>query len=408
MGGVIPLGQTGRLWCGGAEIGALYHGGLEIWRKALALPPLPPQLMPNPALDDPAAWTIHGSWTMTDGMLTHAAGGGQFSKATPATPALGSATDLVISFEVVAQTSTLTTAGVRGMLSGNTSNDQYHNWYSVTNAERQVVPHVSHIYNRTGAQSLVQMEATPSWAGSIRNPQLYDVSFTRHLPTVVLIVGGQSNAEGYGWGQPDVILDRWHPNIWMCPPVTEGAYGAKKDVVSIAQEPLIHNATPGRKPGPAMHAARRIVAATNGGVRVVIVPVAKSATGLLGAAAPWNPDSTLTGENNRYDVMVATHAAAVAQISDHIGTIMLWSGNEADLNVAGWQSQLRGAIVNFIDRARVDLGAPGMQVVMMGAVVADPASPSQLVQMQRTFGHDSGHANAIPGVHYSDGPIGQQ
>lgn len=378
------------------------------------LPPLPPQLLPSTSFDDPSAWTVAGGWSIAGGVATHTTGTGQFSKLTARNvPALGAATDIVITFDVVNQISEDTTHGVRGMIAGNTSNGgQYHGWWNQPNSSQpavhRIIPHVSHIYNRTGAQNAVMMEANTLWAGSIDNVRLYDVSGHRDKPTITMIAGQQSNVVGFGQGNIIPELDRWHPDIWVCSPDNFGLYGAKANTIQIAQEPLVHSADPGHHVGPAMEAARRIVAATNGAVRVVIVPVGKTATGLLGSAAPWNPDSTLAVPDNRYDVMVATHAAAVAQISNHIGTVMLWSGQEADLNVLGWQTQLRPAILNFRDRARADLNAPNMQIVMLGAVVADPAAPSQLVQMQRTFGQDSGHANAIPGVHYFDGPLGQQ
>ena len=414
-------------WLGGSRLWAL---GVPWWLIAdqgggsASLPALPPQLLPNPGLDNPAAWTVAGGWSLSGGQAVHTTGTGQFSKLTALNvPSLGNATDLVMSFEVPSQTSTDVTQGARGMLAGNTSNNvQYHGWWNRTDLNpdivHRVIPHVSHIYNRTPAQNTVMIESSTLWIGSLRNPRLYDISFSRKLATVILIIAGQSNAEGYGEdfteghpeGDIDPALDFWHPNIWVCPHVNLGLYGAKANVASIAQEPLVHCGSPGHKVGPAMEIARQIVAATNGAVRVLIVPVAKSGTGVIsgGAAAPWNPDTTATGDLRRYPTMISTYQAALAQVNNHIGTIMYWSGNEADLQVATWQANLPAAMRNFVTRARADLGVPDMPIIMSSAVIPNPAAPSALVQMQRSFAEDSGSPNAIPGVRYVEGPEGAQ
>ena len=49
-----------------------------------------------------------------------------------------------------------------------------------------------------------------------------------------------------------------------------------------------------------------------------------------------------------------------------------------------------------------------MPVIVGGAVIPDPANPSALVTMQRTFDKDSGHSDSIPNVTYYDGPAGPQ
>ena len=121
-----------------------------------------------------------------------------------------------------------------------------------------------------------------------------------------------------------------------------------------------------------------------------------------------NPDSTATGDNARYDIMVNTYLAARSQITNHIGTIMLWSGNEYDMQVANGVGLLPAAWANFAARARADMGVPDMPIIISGPVYPqdDPLSP--LIAVQRTLDEDSGSPNAIAGVTYLDGPMGTQ
>lgn len=136
------------------------------------------------------------------------------------------------------------------------------------------------------------------------------------------------------------------------------------------------------------------------------MPVAKSGTGLIRPDAPWNPDTTATGDNRRYPIMVSTHAAALAQIENYLGTAAFWSGNEADLQDADWASRLPAAFAAFVARARADLGQANMPVIIGGPVEIAAPGYQQLAEMQRTFDAESGHANSISGVTYLDGPSG--
>lgn len=377
------------------------------------MPALPQQLLPNPGLDDPAAWTAAAGWSLDGEGATKTAG--NFARLTPLGLSLPpSATDLVLTFDVINQTSLTTTGGTGGCRalvsvngsSPNTSNaNKYLGWLD----NYQTVPQVSHVRNRTAAQVMLQIDGGNLWGGTIANPMLYDVSYARDLPTITWIPVGQSNEEGFGNGRVIKLLDQWHPNIWMCPSENYVQYGAIKHALTVAQEPLVHNGSPGHKVGKGMPAARRLVSLTNGAIRVVIIPVAKSGVGMLSANAQggWNPDTTMTGAANRYATMIAAYNAAVAQIPNHIGTIMSWSGNEADLQVANWQTQLPAMWRKFADRARADMGQPNMPIIISGPVIPDPTNKPPLALMQRSFAEDSGSPNAIPGVYYFDGPEGQ-
>ena len=380
------------------------------------MPSPPPQLLPNPAMDDPAAWVVANGWTLNgDGTATHATATGQYSRIAIPNADMGDATDVVLTFDIPAQTSNNFTLGVRARLlstPGNTSNNQL--WNGLYTRSGDAGPstraQVSHVWNRVPGQTQLVLEAGNNWAGTIANPRLYDVSSARDLPTVVIVVAGQSNAEAYGAALADPTLDAWHPNLWMCPPngYGGGVYGAKANTVTVAQEPLLHNLSPGHRAGFAMPAAKRLVSLADGGIRVVIVPVAKSGTGMIGSDAPWNPDSTATGDNARYDIMVSTYLAARSQITNHIGTIMLWSGNEYDMQVANGVGLLPAAWANFAARARADMGVPDMPIIISGPVYPqdDPLNP--LIAVQRTLDEDSGSPNAIAGVTYLDGPMGTQ
>ena len=371
------------------------------------MPSLPPQMLPNPALDDPAAWTLGAGWTLDGDGASHAAG--SFGRLTALNVDPGTGTDYVMPYEVFDQTSASTTQGARGAVNEpgatnanrNRSTDNlYRGWISPHN----VVPHLAHIHDRTLAQTQFQIDGGNIWAGSVRNPGLYDVTTIRSLPTLVLVVAGQSNAEGYGQGDVSVSLDPWHPNIWMCPPISYTYYGAKANIATVALDPLIHNGSPGQKVGPAMAMARRLVSLTGGAIRVVIVPVAKTGTTLVGTDALWDPDTTLTGAENRlFDRAVATTNAAIAQITNHIGTMMFWSQGEAD-----WQNYATypAAFANFCARFKTATGITDMPVVIAGGVIADTGSPGALVTMQRTLDKASGHANSLPYVTYFDGPTG--
>ena len=372
-----------------------------------AMPALPPQLLPDPGLTTPAAWSLHASWSVSGNALTHTATA--FGRATAVGVDAGSGTDYVMPYEVFDQTSGSMTLGARGVVyepgaanaNRNVSTDNlYRGWV----APHNVRPHLAHIYGRTLAQVQFQFDGGNTWAGSIRNPGLYDVTAIRSLPTLVLVVAGQSNAEGYGEGDVSASLDPWHPNIWMCPPINYSYYGAKANVATVALDPLIHNGSPGQKVGPAMAMARRLVSLTGGAIRVVIVPVAKTGTTLVGTDAHWNPDTTLTGAENRlFDRAVATTNAAIAQITNHIGTMMFWSQGEAD-----WQNYATypAAFANFCDRFKTATSIIDMPVIIAGGVIADTGSPGALVTMQRTLDKASGSPNSLPYVTYFDGPTG--
>ena len=371
------------------------------------VPALPPQLLPDPTLSNPAAWSLQASWSLSGNALTHAATA--FGRATAVGVNAGSGTDYVMPYEVFDQTSASTTQGARGVVNEpgatnanrNRSTDAlYRGWISPHN----VVPHLAHIYGRTLAQTQFQIDGGNVWAGSIRNPGLYDVTTIRSLPTLVLVVAGQSNAEGYGEGDVSVALDPWHPNIWMCPPISYSYYGAQANIATVALDPLVHNGSPGQKVGPAMAMARRLVSLTGGAIRVVIVPVAKTGTTLVGADAHWSPDTTLTGAENRlFERAVATTLAAIGQITNRIGTMMLWSQGEAD-----WKDYATypAAFANFCARFKSATGITDMPVIIAGGVIADAGSPGALVTMQRTLDKASGSPNSLPYVTYFDGPTG--
>lgn len=370
------------------------------------MPGLPPQLLPDPEFATPAAWTAANGWAIGSGIATKS--GDTYARLTPLNlPLPPQATDLAMIFEVVAQTSNSAgggSGGVRATVAGNNSNQRYLGLRSPQNTRLQV----SHIRNRTPAQNNLQFDATNTWQGSIGHPRLYDVSAYRNMPTLVVPNLGQSNRVGFGDGYAVSAKDGWHPCIWMCPPLDYTLYGAIANTVTLAQEPLVHSADFDHRVGPAMAMARRLVALTNGEVRVVIVPCARTATGLLpaGAAGGWNPDTTATLAENRYATAVTAVLAARAQITNYIGTLMLWSGNEADMTVANGAAKTPGAMANMITRMRADFNAPDMPVVMSGAVIADRANPSATVVMQRNMDEHSGAAGAIKGVTYYDRPSG--
>ena len=380
------------------------------------MPALPPQMLPNPAMDDPAAWVVANGWTLNgDGTATHSTATGQYSRIAIPSVDMGDATDIVLTFDIPAQTSNNWSLGVRARLLSTPANASNNGmWNGLITRSGDAGPstraQVSHVWNRVPGQTQLVLEAGNNWAGTISNPRLYDVSSARDLPTVVMVVAGQSNAEAYGAALADPTLDAWHPNLWMCPPngYGGGVYGAKANTVTVAQEPLLHNLSPGHRAGFAIPAAKRIVSLTDGGIRVVIVPVAKSGTGMIGSDAPWNPDSTATGDNARYDIMVNTYLAARSQITNHIGTIMLWSGNEYDMQVANGVDLLPAAWANFAARSRTDMGMPDMPIIISGPVYPQDNPLNPLIAVQRTLDEDSGSPNAIAGVTYLDGPMGTQ
>ena len=192
----------------------------------------------------------------------------------------------------------------------------------------------------------------------------------------------------------------------MCPPIHYSYYGATQQVASVAQEPLVHNGSPGHRVGPAMAMARRIVSLTGGAVRVMIVPCAKTGTRLVGADAHWNPDTTATGAENRlFERAVATTLAAIGQVENLLGVLGYWGQGEAD-----WQvyDQYPAAFANFVTRFKTAIGVEDMPVIIAGGVLPDPDNPGAMITMQRTLDKNSGHANSMPDVTYFDGPIGPE
>ena len=95
------------------------------------MPALPTQLLPNPAMDDPAAWVVANGWTLNgDGTATHNTATGQYSRIAIPNADMGDATDIVLTFDIPAQTSSNFTLGVRARslsTPGNTSNNQLWN-----------------------------------------------------------------------------------------------------------------------------------------------------------------------------------------------------------------------------------------------------------------------------------------
>lgn len=160
------------------------------------MPALPPQLLPNPAMNDPAAWVVANGWTLNgDGTATHNTATGQYSRIAIPNANMGDATDIVLTFDIPAQTSANFTLGVRARLlstPGNTSNNQL--WNGLYTRSGDAGPsarsQVSHVWNRVPGQTQLVLEAGNNWAGTISNPRLYDVSSARKLPTLVVVVPG--------------------------------------------------------------------------------------------------------------------------------------------------------------------------------------------------------------------------
>lgn len=89
-----------------------------------------------------------------------------------------------------------------------------------------------------------------------------------------------------------------------------------------------------------MPAAKRLVSLADGVIRASSC-LSPSPARHDWIDVPWNPDSTATGDNDRYTIMINTYLAARSQITNHIGTIMVWSGNEYDMQVANGVNRCR-------------------------------------------------------------------
>lgn len=230
---------------------------------------------------------------------------------------------------------------------------------------------------------------------------LFDITGVSTLPVHILMVAGQSNAIGFGAERPDPAKDNWHPRVWDLPANTHSLLSADSTQLNVANEPVQFYETATYKVSPALAAARRIAEAhTNH--RVLIIPVAKGGTNLVAANAFWNPNTTLTGVNNRlYDKLVSRYDAAIALLgSIPVASVsLMWSQGEADgSNIAAYN----GSFNSFRTQLMTDLSLSELPTVIMGATIPDPQNTPTLNATQAKLDQDSGDADAISDVVYFD------
>lgn len=220
------------------------------------------------------------------------------------------------------------------------------------------------------------------------------------MPVHIVLCAGQSNMVGFGTEGSDPEKDNWHPRIWDMPGGDFAKRASVSHKINVANEPTQYSEIEAEKVSPAMACARRIVAA-HPNERVLLVPMAKGGTALIGADAEWNPDTTepdtlrqmYTRLVSRYNAAITALAgASVASVS------LIWSQGEADGTAVGYES----AFATMRSRLMTDIGVTEMPTIILGRTIPDPINAPDLVAVQQKLDQDSGDAAAIGDVVYFD------
>lgn len=256
------------------------------------------------------------------------------------------------------------------------------------------------LHNNVDTDNQLEVETGNFWRGYITKAGLFDVTSVVNMPVHIVMCAGQSNMVGVNDGR-DIEKDNWHPRIWDMPASQQAQWGSTDTRINLANEPTQYNETSNASVSPAMSCARRIVAA-HPNERVVICPMAKNGTNLVGSDANWNPNTTLTNSLDKmYDRLVAQYNKVITELAGATvaSVSLIWSQGEADGEGA---TTYPADFAAMRTQLMTDLSLSELPTVILGRTIPDPQNPNGLVGIQQKIDQDSGDAGAINDVVYFD------
>ena len=353
---------------------------------------VPDGLLPQPAarLDDLSGWTLDApDWSAGAGHVTKQPGAANTYVTTDVAIPAGDTW--------VAYTVTGATAGTAGVqLQGPFANTRFMNRITA-----------QHVARFTGdGHTRMRVIGSAAFDGRIEDVQAVDMTALLAQPSDIYIAAGQSLIAAETKSTPvDPAKDYWLPRCLYIPGNTNNNVGSVAGDVAACAGPLqMHRELLGVS--PALSFARTVEAATPAGRTVLIVACAQGGTRLVGDDAEWNPDATTAPGGSLYADMIAWTQAALARTPGSVVKGLIWGQGESDRSLV-MDTTYPPAFANMLSRLRADLSVPDLPVALIGPMPDDTDTAQPLfLQTQQRLDQDSGHATAIPGVHYVARPAG--
>ncbi|NNU79068.1 hypothetical protein HMH01_01335 [Halovulum dunhuangense] len=353
--------------------------------------PVPDGVLPQPVarLDQAQAWTLDAEWSHGDGAFAKVPG------TVKRYASVGAA--LPVGPVWVAFTVSGSSAGAVGVqLTDPFVNNPF--------ANRITAQHVAR-FQSVGHGGL-RLSGNAEFDGRIEDVQAVPMGALLAQPSDIYIAAGQSLMAAEAQSGPvDPARDYWVPRCLYVPGFTNTTFGTVAGQVAACAAPLqMTVASQGVSPAHAF--ALAIEKRTPPGRTVLIVACARGGSQLVGSEAGWNPDGTGAVGGTLYAGMVARTQAALALNPDSRVRGLLWAQGESDRSATMDQSY-PPAFAAMLARLRADLAEPELPAMILGPM-PDDAAPDQalFLQTQARLDQDSGHATAIPHVHYVARPAG--
>lgn len=247
---------------------------------------------------------------------------------------------------------------------------------------------VTSVAGRTGAVTGAQIATDPALSGTyapLASPHFTGSPLVNGSPIGsgsgvdasdigydVIVIAGQSNAVGYGHNV-DTVYDTVDPQIWQWASV--GTYAGQ---IVQASEPLwspdsLAITSPTHAVGPGLPFARSYVRSIPVNRKILLVPTAYGATGLVGAG--WDPAGP--GANYTQAISLADAAMAAAGAHARLAAI-IWCQGESDasggVTGAAYGAKLDALITAF--RANITGASATTPVLILGMVPTWVAGPT--------------------------------
>lgn len=291
--------------------------------------------------------------------------------------------------------------GLRVRVRGGAGGDSG-NLINTTNVQRY-----ARLFTPSDVNTDIRFQGVSTWAGSVDNAAVYDMSSIQALPADIYILAGQSNMSGTDALDFSISRDggNIHPYITSWNIENDTNYGFLAGAESAAYDPLQHNTNNQRGVGPGMAFAKRLLELGTNGRRILLVCTATPNTGLTTADTHWNSP---LGSNYTAMVTAAQNALSAMPSGSAIRGV-LWSQGEND-NGANVGTIYPPAFSNFVSNLRTALSISDLPFVILGTNPErdQEVSGGLLGTTQASLDEDSGDVNAISGVHYVATPSGYQ
>lgn len=181
----------------------------------------------------------------------------------------------------------------------------------------------------------------------------------------IVLVIGQSNAQGDSGGTVSPTLDPTNPRIYSF-----GASGAFESTIVLASDPLAHRGAGNTVVGPAMSFARAYVESIPEHRKVLLVPAAANGTAFGSGTARWDPSGP-RDSNNLYEAAIQQTLDARAAAPGSTLAAVIWVQGESDiLNTAMPAPTYRMYLESLIDGLRARLDAPQLPF-LIGSMVPE-------------------------------------